>query len=114
MAIGQAAGVAASISIEEGVKVQNIDIEKLQDTLVNQGATLIYYKDVTPSSSDFKMVQYLGLRGFLPEWNARLNDVASAEELNDWYYRSGIDVRKSKNEKRRDVLLRIYKELTNM
>ena len=113
MAIGQAAG-AAAISIDDDVKVQNVNIEKLQEILVNQGATLIYYKDVAPSSSDFKMVQYLGLRGFLPEWNARLNDIASAEELNDWYYKSGIDVRESKDEKRRDVLLRIYKYLTNI
>ena len=114
MAIGQAAGAAAAISIDDDVKVQNVNIEKLQEILVNQGATLIYYKDVAPSSSDFKMVQYLGLRGFLPEWNARLNDIASAEELKDWYYKSGIDVRGNKDEKRRDVLLRIYNAIMNV
>lgn len=111
MAIGQAAGIAASIAIEENIKVQEINIDKLQDILVEQGATLIYYKDVTLSSPYFKMVQYMGVRGFLPEWEARLNDYASKEEVENWSHKAGIDFIDCKEKKRLNILLNIYKEL---
>lgn len=38
MALGQAAGTAASISIEDGVPVADIDVSKLQSSLRAQGA----------------------------------------------------------------------------
>lgn len=42
MALGQAAGVAASLSIDEGVAAGDVSIDKLQDTLLNDGAVLVY------------------------------------------------------------------------
>lgn len=110
MAIGQAAGVAASIAIQDDVKVQNVDREKLQNILIDQNVTLIYYKDLNVSSPDFKMVQYLGLRGFLPEWNADLDKKIDNETLRLWnslleYEIKNIDLN---NTSRRDVLYQIY------
>ena len=51
-----------------------LDLSRLQDKLVDQKATLMYFKDVDYTSPHFRMVQYLGLRGYLPEWTARLQE----------------------------------------
>ena len=40
MALGQAAGTAAAICVAEGCKVTNIDIKKLRDRLIGQGADI--------------------------------------------------------------------------
>ena len=66
MAMGQAAGIASALSIDGKVKVQNIDSPVCRTTLVDQKATLMYFKDVDYTSPHFRMVQYLGLRGYLP------------------------------------------------
>lgn len=84
MAIGQAAGIASSLAIDAGTKMKNIDLEKLQENLVKQKATLIYFKDVDFSSPDFEMVQYFGLHGYLPDWNASLQEPIDADTLTSW------------------------------
>lgn len=89
MAMGQAAGIASALSIDSKVKVQNIDLSRLQDKLIDQKATLIYFKDVDNTSPRFRMVQYLGLRGYLPEWNARLLEPVDAATLAAWKKLSG-------------------------
>lgn len=38
MMMGEAAGIAASLSVKQSADVQNIDIEKLQQTLIENGA----------------------------------------------------------------------------
>lgn len=110
MAIGQAAGVTASISIQDNVKVQNVDIRKLQNILIDQNATLIYYKDVEVGSEDFKMVQYMGLKGFLPEWEACLNNPIDKETFDAWMKLSGMNLEnpQSENTTRKEVLYKIY------
>jgi hypothetical protein len=74
MALGQGAGIAASIAIDHHQKIQDINTDDLQRLLVKEKVTLIYYKDVDQSSLDFEMVQYMGLRGYLPDWEAHLDD----------------------------------------
>lgn len=71
MAMGQAAGIAACLSIENGTSVQKIDISELQDKLVDDGATLIYFNDIRPGDPDFKRYQKLGLEGKITGWNAK-------------------------------------------
>lgn len=112
MAIGQAAGITASISIQDKVKVQNINIQKLQDYLIDQNATLIYYKDVNVSSEDFRMVQYMGLKGYLPDWEACLNEPIDKETFNAWMKLSGMNLDyTSKKVTRKDILYKIYQFL---
>jgi hypothetical protein len=84
MALGQAAGVASSIAIDEQVKVQNVSLSKLQDLLIRQKATLMYFKDVEYTSPDFPLVQYMGVRGYLPGWEARLQDPIDNETATQW------------------------------
>lgn len=112
MAIGQAAGITASISIQDKVKVQNINIQKLQDYLIDQNATLIYYKDVNVSSEDFRMVQYMGLKGYLPDWEACLNEPIDKETFNAWMKLSGMNLDyTSEKITRKDILHKIYQYL---
>lgn len=109
MALGQAAGVAASLAIDDKCKVRNVDIAALQAALVKEKATLIYYTDLTPDSPDFAMVQYLGLKGYLPGWEARLEEPVSRDDLDLWNALSAnkLNVRLGET-KRVDVLRQIY------
>lgn len=69
MALGQAAGAAASLAIDNNVKVQDVNVPKLQDRLLDEGATLFYYRDMKPSDPEFKTAQLKGLRGEISDWN---------------------------------------------
>lgn len=113
MAIGQAAGIASALAIDEKVKIQNIDLARLQDKLIDQKATLIYFKDVDNSSPYFRMVQYLGLRGYLPDWAARLHAPVDAPTLAAWKKLSGTDLPGIEAGKtpRLAVLEKIYREI---
>ena len=113
MAIGQAAGVAAALSLAgTTVKVQEVDQSKLQEELVAQNATLIYYRDVNPSNPDFKMVQYMGLKGYLPGWEASLNGEVSAADLELWSRLSSKNSFKARKKTTRGTLLKeIYSSL---
>lgn len=71
MALGQAAGAAASIAIDDRCGVQQVNIPKLQDRLLDEGATLFYYEDMTPADKDFKQAQQLGLQGKITSWKAK-------------------------------------------
>lgn len=113
MAIGQAAGVAAALSLAgTTVKVQEVDQSKLQEELVAQNATLIYYRDVDPLNPDFKMVQYMGLKGYLPGWEASLNSAVSAADLELWSRLSSKNSFKTGKKTTRGTLLKeIYLSL---
>ncbi len=110
MALGQAAGAAASIAIDKAVPVQNIDILQLQDRLIEENATLIYFDDLTPSDPDFGMAQRLGLRGVLTEWSARLDEPVTATELAEWSAIAPIKATAGKT-LRREALRQLDKSL---
>ncbi len=74
MALGQAAGIAAGLSIEDEVIVRRVDLAKLQSRLLKEKAVLIYFNDITPEHPAYEAVQYFGLRGLLPEWQARADE----------------------------------------
>ena len=113
MAMGQAAGIASALAIDEKVKVQNVDIEQLQSALLDQKATLMYFKDVKYDSPYFRLVQYFGLHGYLPDWEARLQEPIDAQTFNEWKKRSGADLTglKSGESTRIAVLERIYRQI---
>ena len=48
---------AASLAIEYQTSVQDVDIESLQYLLLQQGATLVYMPDHSPSDSNFITLQ---------------------------------------------------------
>lgn len=110
MALGQAAGIAAANAVKSGLPVQKLEIGEIQDRLIEEGASLIWFRDVEVSSPDFKMVQKLALAGFIPGWEARLEDDASVEERKWFRQLSGMDV-PEELKTRREILTYIYGRL---
>ncbi|MBZ0254810.1 FAD-dependent oxidoreductase, partial [bacterium] len=86
MALGQAAGAAAALSVKLGEPVRGINVERLQDALIAQGAVLVYFKDVKPGDKHYAALQYFALRGFYPmnEWEAKLDQPISGVRANQW------------------------------
>ncbi|MDE7436880.1 MAG: FAD-dependent oxidoreductase [Muribaculaceae bacterium] len=68
MALGQAAGAAASLAIDGETSVQNISVSDLQNRLLDEKATLIYYDNLTPDSKNWKEAQLRGLAGEVKGW----------------------------------------------
>lgn len=64
-ALGQAAGTAASLAIEEKNSVQDVNILVLQRKLHNNKNATIYVADVLPDSPGFAAVQWWGTMGGL-------------------------------------------------
>lgn len=63
ISLGQAAGLAATMAIDDLVPVQYVEIKPLQRRLHQQGSATIYVGDVPPSHADFQAVQWLGQSG---------------------------------------------------
>lgn len=109
MAMGQAAGIASSLAIDTDSKVQNVCMDCLQRKLVEQKATLIYFRDITIDSPDFAMVQLMAMKGYLPGWEARLNDPVDAATLAEWNKLSGKPLNATAGQTLRgDALRNIY------
>jgi hypothetical protein len=84
MALGQAAGIASAIAIDGELKVRNVPLDQLQESLIAQKATLIYYRDVPYTDARFPLVQRMGLLGYLPGWEARPDEPVDSETLRLW------------------------------
>ncbi|HEX6069129.1 MAG TPA: FAD-dependent oxidoreductase [Longimicrobiaceae bacterium] len=89
MALGQAAGIAASRAVETGAPVRGVEIEPLQDRLIAAGAVLIFYRDAAPGDPHYRALQHFGLRGLVPGWEARLGEVAAGEDAARWIAAAG-------------------------
>lgn len=110
MALGQAAGVAAAQAVQSGLPMQELSVPAIQDKLLGAGASLIYFKDVSPSSPDYAMVQKMALAGYIPEWEARLDDAPTSEELETFRSLSGLRL-PSGPATRKEILRFIYERL---
>ncbi len=111
MALGQAAGIAASLAIENAQSIREINLDTLQSRLIGQKATLIYYKEITPEDPGFAMVQYMGLRGYLPDWEANLDQYPTPGQLKSWSQLSGREISPD-TKTTREVLTQIYQQRT--
>lgn len=112
MALGQAAGITASLAIDCRVSVRDIDTTMLQDLLIRQKATLVYYRDIKPEDANFPLVQYMGLRGYLPEWEANLQNAIDNETLRKWSKLCGHSLQATPGiTPRIEVLQQIYDQI---
>jgi hypothetical protein len=62
--LGMAAGLAASIAIDEKQELRNISITELQKKIHESGGITIYFSDVLPDSPYFRAAQFFGQKGF--------------------------------------------------
>jgi hypothetical protein len=63
--LGQAAGLAAHLAIDEKTPVAEVDVHALQRLLHDQKSATIYVSDVAPNAPDFAAVQWWGTQGGL-------------------------------------------------
>ena len=63
MQIGQAAGAAAAICIQQRLQPREIDVRQLQQRLLNANCWLMPFGDITPTDWAFQAVQRTGLSG---------------------------------------------------
>ena len=62
---GQAAGVLAALSIKNNQQVRDINIHKVQQTLLDANAYLMPLIDVRPSDKEFQAIQRVAVSGIL-------------------------------------------------
>ncbi len=62
-ALGQAAGVAAALAIEQDVELHAVPVRQIQEELVKQGCVLFFYTDLPRDAPGFAAVQKLSLLG---------------------------------------------------
>ncbi len=64
-ALGQAAGLAAHLSLKNKVPTTQVRVADLQSLLLKKGAKIVYVSDVEADSPYFQAIQYFGAKGFL-------------------------------------------------
>jgi FAD dependent oxidoreductase len=85
MAMGQASGTAAHLAWRSGQEVRQVSITKLQRYLLDQGQVLVCYRDLSPDHPGFKAMQYFGVRGFFPLWDAEPHQPVLRGEAISWF-----------------------------
>lgn len=105
MALGEAAGEAASIAIDSGKDVRSIDIPTVQDALIDNGAVLVYFSDLKPSDKDYALVQRAALKGLFPDYRARLDEEIDKATAKEWMRLSGRKFRWKQGMTRREALV---------
>ena len=61
--LGQAAGVAAALSLESGSELDELPVDDIQDELLKQGSFLFFYIDLEADHPAFEAIQKLSLMG---------------------------------------------------
>ncbi|MCC7492630.1 MAG: FAD-dependent oxidoreductase [Fimbriimonadaceae bacterium] len=80
MAMGEAAGAAAALSLAAGCAPRAVKLLDLQRELLRRGAVLLYYQDAQPGEPHYEALQLLGLRGLVAGWKANLAAPLAAAE----------------------------------
>ena len=62
-ALGEAAGEAAVLALEKGVRFRDVPVPALQKRLLAGGAKLFFYQDVPAETPHFAAIQQMSLRG---------------------------------------------------
>ena len=108
MAMGEAAGTAAAISIDSSSDVRSIDIGILQDKLLDHGAVLIYFNDVKTSDPAFSNLQKAALKGCFPTYEADLDAGLDKKTAKEWSKLCGRKIRWTEGMTRRDGLQQLF------
>ena len=90
MGLGQAAGVCAALAIRLNTLPSRVPIDSLQKELIDQNANLIFVEDIVQGNPDYKWVQKAALRGWIPDYKARLDEQVLNTDLELWAAKTGI------------------------
>jgi hypothetical protein len=80
MALGEACGIAAHVSIQSGAPVRRIAVGKLQKQLVEQRGVINFFHDLPFDHPQFPALQWVGARGFHTGYHAKPDEALSAEQ----------------------------------
>ena len=69
MAIGQAAGYAASMSVVKDSDLRNINVQELQTTLIQQGQVLVYFDKLAIDNPNFSQIQFQAIADNHPDYD---------------------------------------------
>jgi len=112
MVLGEAAGAAAALALSLRLPARSVPMDQLQRDLVSRGAMLLYYRDVARNDPAFPALQYLGVRGAIPEWDANLDAPASKQDIELWARITGLQLEGiTEGMSRRDVLVLLSETL---
>ena len=113
MAMGEAAGLAASISIDKDVAVQSIDLLELQRKILKEKGVLIHFKDIKVGQKGFEGLQLMGVYGIIKSWKSnhskRMRD-SELEKMEDLFNVS-LSKFKGENLKRQDFAQEFFEML---
>jgi hypothetical protein len=84
MSLGQAAGAAAHLAIEQGKQPRAVPVETLQRMLVGQGQVLTFFEDLPKDHPAFRAFQYLGTKGLFTDYQARPDEPLTRAEAAHW------------------------------
>ena len=84
MALGQAAGVAAHLSIANNTAPRKIDVDRLQRILVGQGQVITYFRDIDRKDPAYAALQYFGAKGLFTDYYARSRGALEPAVAGEW------------------------------
>lgn len=114
MALGEAAGTAAAQTLRAERLGETPRTLELQRALLKHGAVLIYYRDVPPGHPHYEAIEMLGLRGLLPDWEVKPDEIVSDTQWAQWRHALGLPAATSDRlapTTRGDALGELWREL---
>lgn len=86
MHVGEAAGFAAATAVDADAPVGDLDVDRLQRTLVENGVLLTFFNDLDADTDAewAPAVQYLGTKGFFETFDARPDDPLTRATARRW------------------------------
>lgn len=93
MALGQAGGIAAYIALKENKANREVPVRQIQEALLPHIANplgdpyivLHYFPDLAPTSRNYNAIQFMAVRGFLPEGKEfKAKAPTTQEEMARW------------------------------
>lgn len=89
MAMGEAAGTAAHLALQNGTLLRGVDIDRLQRLLISQGQVLTYFKDINRKHPAYAAMQYFGTKGFFSDYMSRPDEPLDLETARRWWRLAG-------------------------
>ncbi len=112
MALGEAAGVAINVCLDDGSPLRDANVVEMQRRLLAAGAVLTYYQDAAPGDAHYEALQFFALRGFLGDsYEAKLDEPVSDDDRENWTTWANTPDLASFSGTRGQLLDRIYSEV---
>ena len=86
MALGTAAGDAAHLALTSGAPPSRLDVTALQRLLLANGQVLCVFHDLPPTHPNWAAVEYFGVKGFFPRYEAEPDSGITRATAAQWLW----------------------------